>query len=481
MQSMVSSETADRAAILRQLPSIDELLRSTSAKSLVSETGQGRLTDLARNVISDLREKLSNARSDENGGDTKEMLLADAERRLASAWLAEKSSGLNRVINATGVVIHTNLGRAPLSENAKRAIVETAAAYCTLEYDLETGKRGKRGARAEKLLCELTGAEAAVIVNNCAAAAFLVLTVLASGGEVVISRGELVEIGGDFRVPDVLMQSGASLKEVGTTNRTKLADYEKAIGDNTRLILRVHPSNYRIVGFTATPETRELAELAHGRGILFYEDAGSGALFDLSEFGLADEPVIADSINAGVDVVTFSGDKLLGGPQAGLIVGRREIVAKIRKHPLYRALRVDKMTCAALEATLEAYRRETAIEEIPVLKMLSATAQEMHRRTESFAKSLAGKLGDGSLLKFEIIEGSSVVGGGSAPMAHPRTSLIALTHEKLSSAQLETMLRKSDVPVIARVLNDRVVLDLRTVFENEENELLNALADSLIG
>jgi len=473
---MTSSEAVDRAAILRQLPSIDELLRSATAKGLVGETGQTRLTDLARDAIAGLREKLSNAAPDENGDYTKEELLADAESRLASAWFAEKSSGLSHVINATGVVIHTNLGRAPLSENARRAIVETAAGYCTLEYDRETGKRGKRGARVEKLLCELTGAEAAVAVNNCAAAAFLVLTVLAFGGEVVISRGELVEIGGDFRVPDVLSQSGAILREVGTTNRTKLADYEKAIGSDTRLILRVHPSNYRIVGFTATPETQELAELAHRREILFYEDAGSGALFDLSEFGLTDEPVIADSIKSGVDVVTFSGDKLLGGPQSGLIVGRREIVEQIRKHPLYRALRVDKMTYAALEATLEAYRRETAVDEIPVLRMLSTTVEEIHERTERFTKSLSEKLGDDPLLKFEIVDGNSVVGGGSAPMAHPQTSLIALAHEKLSPDEIETRLRKSDIPVIARVLNDKVVLDLRTVFESEEIQLKDALA-----
>ncbi|HTK38022.1 MAG TPA: L-seryl-tRNA(Sec) selenium transferase [Pyrinomonadaceae bacterium] len=472
---MTSSEAVERTAILRQLPSIDELLRSATAKDLVGETGPTRLTDLARNVIGDLRSELSEPNPDDNGDHTKATFLANAESRLANKWIAEKSSGLSRVINATGVVIHTNLGRAPLSESAKRAIVETAAGYCTLEYDVKTGKRGQRGSRAEKLLCELTGAEAAVIVNNCAAAAFLVLTVLASGGEVVISRGELVEIGGDFRVPDVLAQSGSILKEVGTTNRTKLADYDKAISDATRLILRVHPSNYRIVGFTATPATAELAALAHERGILFYEDAGSGALFDLSGFGLADEPVIGDSIKAGVDVVTFSGDKLLGGPQSGLIVGHREIVEKIRKHPLYRALRVDKMTYAALEATLEAYRRQTAIDEVPVLKMLSATGEQMRERTKRFARSLSDKLGGSALLKFEMIEGNSVVGGGSAPMAHPQTSLVALTHEKLSADELEMQLRRSDPPVIARVLNDRVVLDLRTVFDGEEDRLTEAL------
>jgi L-seryl-tRNA(Ser) seleniumtransferase len=473
MHFMTSQEGVARTAIFRQLPSIDELLRSVTAKELAGETGPTRLTDLARNVISDLRAELSQVKPDDNGVYSKESLLAGAESRIAAAWLAEKSSSLSHVINATGVVIHTNLGRAPFSEAAKRAIIETGSSYCTLEYDLESGKRGKRGARAEKLLCELTGVEAAVIVNNCAAAAFLVLTVLAAGGEVVISRGELVEIGGDFRVPDVLEQSGATLREVGTTNRTKLADYEKAIGGSTRLILRVHPSNYRIVGFTAAPTTAELAKLAHRQGILFYEDAGSGALFDLSEHGLSDEPVIADSIKAGVDVVTFSGDKLLGGPQAGLIVGQCEIVEKIRKHPLYRALRVDKMTYAALEATLEAYRRETAVDEIPALRMLSIGVDVLRERAKRFAEKLAQERE--SSLQFSVIEGNSVVGGGSAPMAHPQTSLIALTHDKLSADELEMRLRRSDPPVIARVLNDKVVLDLRTVFASEEGELLNVL------
>jgi seryl-tRNA(sec) selenium transferase len=476
MQFMESSKTAGRTEILRYLPSVDELLRSDVAKDLLCETGPKRLADLSRKAIGELRASLPKARSDEKSDYTKDVLLAAAENLLKSAWDIEKKFELRSVINATGVIIHTNLGRAPLSENAKRAIVETATGYCTLEYDLETGKRGRRGSGAEKLLVELTGAEAAVIVNNCAAAAFLVLTVLASGGEVVISRGELVEIGGDFRVPDVLAQSGAVLREVGTTNRTKQADYERAINDNTRLILRVHPSNYKIVGFTATPATAELAELAHQKGISFYEDAGSGALFNLSEYGLSDEPVISDSIKAGVDVVTFSGDKLLGGPQAGLIVGRREIIERIRKHPLYRALRVDKMAYAALEATLEAFRRETTLQEIPVIKMLSTTSEEILDRTRRFVEKLYLNLKSGSPLKFEIIEGNSVVGGGSAPIVHPKTTLISLRHGEKSADELESELRKSSPPVIARVLNGCVVLDLRTVFESEEKELLGVLA-----
>ena len=382
---------------------------------------------------------------------------------------------MQRVINATGVVIHTNLGRAPLSKNAQKAVADETAGYCTLEYDLETGKRGKRGGSIEKLLAELTGAEAALIVNNCAAAAFLVLKVLGEGGEVVISRGELVEIGGDFRVPDVMAQSGAILREVGTTNRTKLSDYENAINENTRLILKVHPSNYRIVGFTAMPGLAELADLAHRNGILLYEDAGSGALLDLSEYGLTDEPIIPQSIAAGADVVTFSGDKLLGGAQSGLIVGRRETVEKIRKHPLYRALRVDKIIYAALAATLEAFRRETALQEIPVLKMLSMTGDELAARTRHFAHNLDKKFGENHNLKFEVIEGKSVIGGGSAPDVQPPTTLLALKHRQMSVSNLERNLRLSSPPVITRILEDKVLIDLRTVSENEEIELLEVL------
>ena len=372
------------------------------------------------------------------------------------------------------MIIHTNLGRAPLSENATRAI-DAASGYCTLEYDIETGKRGRRGSRAEDLIVELTGAESALIVNNCAAAAFFILTVFASGGEVIISRGELVEIGGDFRVPDVLSQSGATLSEVGTTNRTKLADYEKAINDKTRVILRVHPSNYRIIGFTAAPTLAALTALAKKHKLLLYEDIGSGALIDLSKIGLKDEPVVSKSIIDGADVVTFSGDKLLGGPQAGIIAGRREIIDKLRKHPLYRALRVDKIAYAALEATLSSYRRGNAPNEIPALKMLSATQDEIRERANGMLEKIRSKLTRDSNLKFEIIDGLSAIGGGAAPTVQLETKLLALTHKKMSVSRLEHFLRISVPPVIARIVDDRVVIDLRTVFESEDAELLEVL------
>src|SRR5882672_1883940 len=321
---------------LRGLPSIDALLQTEAAKSLRQAMGAEQLTWLARRVTDELRQEIlgRNSESISPGPDAaRAALLKEAERRLVTAHESELASRMRSVINATGVILHTNLGRAPLSEAALRAVTEVASGYCTLEYDVAGGTRGRRGARAEDLLAQLTGAEAALIVNNCAAAALLVLTVLARDGETIVSRGELVEIGGDFRVPDVMAQSGTRMIEVGTTNRTRLSDYRKAISENTRLIMRVHPSNYRIIGFTATPALRELANLAHDAGLTFYEDAGSGALVDFTEYGIDGEPVISKSIEAGADLVSFSGDKLLGGPQAGLLVGRSEPIERMRRHP----------------------------------------------------------------------------------------------------------------------------------------------------
>lgn len=473
---MKNGRAKNDAETLKNLPPLDQLLQTRTAREILPTAGAKKLTTLTRLAADDVRAALrARISKDENSKFSREDLLGESETRLGELWRAEQTACLRKVINATGVVIHTNLGRAPLSENARRAVAETASGYCTLEYDLKTGQRGRRGARVEQLLAEITGAESALVVNNCAAAAFFVLTALAKGGEIVISRGELVEIGGDFRVPDVMEQSGASLKEVGTTNRTKLADYEKAIGENTRMILRVHPSNYRIVGFTHAPERAELARLAREKNVLFYEDAGSGAIFDLSRYGLTDEPVISDSVKAGADVVTFSGDKLLGGAQAGLIVGKMEAIETLRKHPLYRALRVDKLIYAALEATLLSFQRETAVEEIPVLKMLSLSADELKTRAESFAENLRKSLSGNAELKIETVAGSSVVGGGSAPMVQPATVLLALKHEKFSATRLEEELRRSDPPVIARIFEDKVLIDLRTISEAEETELLKIL------
>lgn len=469
---MKNGKNSATAEILRLLPSVDAVLNSATAQTISMQTGAKHLTEIARKAVDVLRHEVLENRET---AFSRETLLEKAESILSNFWRVEQKASLQRVINATGVIIHTNLGRAPLSVKAIQALANDASRYCNLEYDLESGKRGRRGARAERLLAQLTGAEDALIVNNCAAACVLVLTALAKNGEAILSRGEMVEIGGDFRIPDVMVQSGAILKEVGTTNRTKISDYEREINENTRLILKVHPSNYRIVGFTAAPSLAELAKLAHRNNILLYEDAGSGALVDLSEYGLEDEPVIGQSIAAGVDVVTFSGDKLLGATQSGLIVGKKDVIETLRKHPLYRALRVSKLNYAALEATLEFFNQEKALQEIPVLKMLSVSGEETRQRIENFVENLRAIINVNHHLQFEMIEGQSVIGGGSAPAVQPESTLLALKHQKMSVDKLEQNLRFSQPPVIARILDDRVLIDLRTVSESEEAELLKIL------
>ncbi|HEX8847763.1 MAG TPA: L-seryl-tRNA(Sec) selenium transferase [Pyrinomonadaceae bacterium] len=461
---------------VRALPSVDALLRTETARALRLSVGTQHLTRLARAVTDQMRASLlaeASTNSSANGERSREALMAEATRRLELACRLEASVGLRHVINASGVILHTNLGRAPLSAQARRAIMDEAARYCTLEYNVETGERGRRGARVERLLADLTGAEEALVVNNCAAAALLVLSVFAQGGETIVSRGELVEIGGDFRVPDVMLNSGTRLVEVGTTNRTRLGDYRRAMTEQTRLLMRVHPSNYRIVGFTATPTLADLARLAHEAGLLLYEDAGSGALHDLNRFGLTGEPVIRESIRDGADLVSFSGDKLLGSAQAGLIVGRSNLIEKLRKHPLYRALRADKLTLAALEATLDAHRRE-AFDEIPALHMVALTSEEIERRALSFTSKLLEQAAP-SALQVELVRGESAIGGGSAPTTRPTTILVALTHRELSAEALGKRLRLSSPPVIARIADDRVLLDLRTVADDEEADLLAAL------
>ena len=476
----MTDKTQARQQALRALPSVDALLKTETARNLQDAVGASHLTALARIVTEELRAGIqalqtSTEEAQTNGDYTREALLAEAARRLESACRREAATGLSRVINASGVILHTNLGRAPLSDAARQRVANEAARYCTLEYDVSTGSRGRRGARVEQLLVDLTGAEAALVVNNCAAAALLILTVLAAGGEAILSRGELVEIGGDFRVPDVMMQTGTRLVEVGTTNRTRIMDYERAITGETRLLMRVHTSNYRIVGFTSQPPLAELAELAHKAGLVLYEDAGSGALFDLRPYGLEGEPVIGESIKDGADVVSFSGDKLLGASQAGLIVGRRVIVESLRKHPLYRALRADKLALAALEATLEAHARGASFKEVPMLRMLALNFDEIERRAQTLLSQLRERAPQSSL-RAEIMEGESAIGGGAAPLAHPRTALIALTHEKMSAAELEEKLRSQKPAVIARIVEERVLIDLRTVAEDEEAALLAALA-----
>jgi L-seryl-tRNA(Ser) seleniumtransferase len=464
--------------LLRLLPSIDVLLRTATAGSLQSAVGPEHLRNLARKVTDELRQEIMTTRATpEDASLTEELsragFLEEAERRLVQAHEAETNSGLRRVINATGVILHTNLGRAPLSDAARRAVAQEAAGYCSLEYDLASGKRGRRGARAEDLLVQMTGAEGALVVNICAAAALLILTTLAREGETIVPRGELVEIGGDFRVPEVMAQSATRMIEVGTTNRTNLSDYREAISEKTRLIMRVHTSNYRVVGFTKTPRLRELADLAHDAGLLIYEDAGSGALVDLSDCGITGEPVIRESIGEGVDVVSFSGDKLLGGPQAGLLVGRSAVIEQMRSHPLYRALRADKLRLAALEATLDAYARGASGDEVPAQSFIALSSAEIKARAGQFVERLNRRIDSG--IQLDVIEGESAVGGGAAPTAHLRTALISLTHGDLTANQLEAALRRSTPPVIARIVEDRVLVDLRTVTEAEESEVEQAI------
>ena len=457
--------------LLRSLPSIERLLERPLASRLSAELGRDRVRDLLREITAGLRDQLTRApHSSANfqGSLTEEVELM-LERRAAEC--AQPS--LRRVINATGVLIHTNLGRSPLARQAIEAVAEVGANYSNLEYDLSRGERGKRETHCQELLSRLAGSEAAVLVNNNAAAVMLVLNTLAEGGEVIVSRGELIEIGGSFRIPDVMTKSGATLREVGTTNRTRIADYQRAINDRTKLILRVHPSNYRIIGFTERPSVQEIAQLSHGTGIPSFEDLGSGCLIDLSPYGVKDEPVVAESLNNGISVVSFSGDKMLGGPQAGVIAGSRKIIEQVRANPLMRALRVDKMTYAAFEATLRLYESGAADMEVPLIKAIALTREQIGRRANLFCELVNQSTSGEFTAKIE--QGASVIGGGSAPEVKLPTMLVVLEHSAMSSSSIVEGLRSYRVPIIARMERDRVLLDFRTVGQEEEDIILDAI------
>jgi len=468
---------------LRDIPSVDELLNRPSLAALVAEAGRPYVTERIREVLEEARRQLRSGDRPPGlsgaEGASADNPLADLEQRIARRVQEGLAPSLRSVINATGVILHTNLGRAPLSAEAAERVREAAASYTNLEYDLGAGRRGRRDVHAAGLLRQLLGAPA-IVVNNNAAAVLLVLNTLAEGGEVVVSRGELIEIGGSFRIPEIMRKSGATLREVGATNRTRIADYDAAIGPNTRLLLRVHPSNYRIVGFTERPELAELVAVARRAGLPLLEDLGSGCMFDLRPCGIADEPQARLSLEAGVDLVCFSGDKLLGGPQAGILAGRQELVEKLRRNPLFRALRVDKMTYAALEPTLAAYLRGR-LDDLPVARMIRMPAEEIESRARALAAqwhspgSAAVSAGPGAGLQVEIVAGESLIGGGSTPGQALKTTLLALRHAALSAAQLEERLRAATPPVIARVEEDRVLLDLRTVFPSQEAVLLSIL------
>ena len=458
---------------LRALPSVDDLLNRAALLSLSAKVGREIVTRQTRDVLVRIRSELKST-----SGEANELSdLASIESRIVAAVEALLASSLRGVVNATGVILHTNLGRAPLSSQAIAAIARTAAGYSNLEYDVESGERGKRDVHTARLIAELAGAEAAIVVNNNAAAVFLVLNTLAKGAEVVVSRGELIEIGDGFRIPDIMSESGAVLREVGTTNRTRIRDYERAINERTRLLLRVHPSNFRITGFTERPSLAELVSLGRRAQVPVYEDLGSGCLADLTASGVT-EPVVRASCEAGASVVSFSGDKLLGGPQAGIIAGQKEAIERIRRNPLFRALRVDKLTIAALEITLKAYQRG-ALDEIPTLRMIRLSADEIAARAAHFVERLRPLLPKD--VAIELHEGSFVIGGGSTPDQHLPTRLISIVSGRHSATALEERLRKpeQDLPVIARIEEGRVVLDLRTVFPDEESSLISAVASAV--
>lgn len=457
------SESDRIAQFLRRVPAVDALLKREGIKALAARIGHRRAAEAVRRVLDDLRENIQNDPDAEVSPERLEKeILAGAE--------AAGEFSLRAVINATGVVLHTNLGRAPLAREAVERITGIALQYSNLEYDLEHGERGKRDIHTAQLFSEAVGAEAALVVNNNAAAVFLALNTLAEGAEVVVSRGELIEIGGSFRIPDICAKSGAILRETGTTNRTRAEDFAAAITDRTRMLLRVHPSNFRVVGFTERPSLRELVELAAERHVLLMEDLGSGCITDLTPFGLRHEPTVAGSLRAGVDVVTFSGDKILGGPQAGILLGKRAVLQRIRKNPLFRALRVDKLTIAALEATMALYVRGD-FTAVPAQRMIRASGEEIAARAERLEARLKELPGFSIYLK----NGESVAGGGSTPGQFLATRLITIAHARYSAQDLSSALRRNDPPVIARVEDDRLVLDLRTVLdEGQEQEIVLA-------
>ena len=441
---------------LRGLPSVEVLMSSADGAALTAEYGRPAALETVRAVLQRTRDGL---RAGEHLPTDPAALLQATTADLRRRFLPT----LRPVINATGIIIHTNLGRAPLSVAAQQAVQEAAAQYGTLEFDLDTGKRGSRLRHASDLLAEVTGAEAALVVNNNAAALVLLLSALAQGREVILSRGQLVEIGGGFRVPEVMEQSGAKLVEVGTTNRTRPADYQRAITAQTALLMRAHASNFKIIGFTESATLAEMADVAHRHGLLLVDDLGSGALLDTAPYGLEHEPMVGESLAAGADLVAFSGDKLLGGPQAGILIGRRDLIDRLKQHPLARAVRADKLCLAALTATLDHYRRGEAVQKIPVWQMIARPLTDVRATAERWAAALGGR----------VVEGESAVGGGSLPGETLPTVLLAL--EVPAPDAFAARLREAEKPIIARIAEGRVLFDPRTVLPGQEDALLGTL------
>lgn len=455
--------------MLRNIPKVDKILEWPGIKALIAQYPRPV-------VITAVRETLDQLRADILGGNaTDERLAKEAVIEQVGIALENLNTpGLRRVINGTGVVLHTNLGRAPLSESLRDTMLDVAFGYSTLEFDLETGTRGKRAVHVEELLCSLTGAECAVVVNNNAAAVLLALSSLARGKEVVVSRGELVEIGGSFRIPEVMEQSGAILREVGATNRTHPRDYRAAIGEETALLLKVHTSNFAVVGFTTEVATEALVALGRESALPVMVDAGSGTLVNLSAHGLSGELTVGEYLAAGADLVTFSGDKLLGGPQAGIIVGKRSCLEPMKKHPLLRALRVDKVTLATLEGTLRLYRDEQqALRQIPTLRMMTLPVEELAARARKAVRRMRRALP--ASVSLTTLDGVSQVGGGTFPLLELPTTLITVAVDGLSAQQLEQKLRTRVLPIIGRISQGDFLLDIRTVSEEDVSDIASAL------
>lgn len=453
---------------LRKIPAINTLLERAGAATLSERYSRDETISAVQAIVAHHRDQLANGR--ESTIDfSSPVFFSEVEQLIKE----RRQVNLRRVVNATGIVLHTNLGRAPLAPEAVNAICAVASGYSTLELDIATGNRGSRNSIVEDLLCEVTGAEAAFVVNNCAAAVVLTLAALAEGRDVIVSRGELIEIGGSFRMPDIIRQSGARLVEAGATNKTKLGDYEAAICDDTALLLKSHTSNFKIVGFTAAPTRRELAELAHARGVLLIEDMGSGVLSDRTGSIEHDEPNVADAIEAGVDAVTFSGDKLLGGPQAGVICGTAAVVDRLKKHPLARAVRIDKLCLAALEATLRLYAQGLRERAIPVLKMLNRDATLI----KDSARNLSSRLSALPNVNCKIVETTSFAGGGSLPGEALSSFAVAVEHARHSPDDCLERLRRRETPVIGRIHQGRLILDCRTLLDGDEAVIANAFAN----
>jgi L-seryl-tRNA(Ser) seleniumtransferase len=462
--------------MLKQIPKVDELLATDGVKRLLQRYPHEVVRDGIRNGLERIRQQILGA--GDPGTITEESFSISHLLPLFAAEIAKQvSPHLRRVINATGVVIHTNLGRSPLSERALRHVVEVSQGYSNLEYDLSEGTRGSRYTHVEEVILRLSKAEGEVVVNNNAGAVLVALNTIAAGREVIVSRGELIEIGGAFRIPDVMARSGAVLREVGTTNRTHLRDYEEAINSNTALLLKVHTSNYRVVGFTAEVSLEELVQLGRQYTLPVMDDLGSGCLIDLSAYGLAKEPTVQAAVQSGVDVVTFSGDKLLGGPQAGIIVGRKVLIDQIKTNPLTRALRIDKLTLAALEATLIAYLSEgEAIKEIPCLRMLIAPMEQIRKRAKRLQRLIKQQT---DMASIEVIQEQSQVGGGALPLQILPTWALAVKPSQATCQTLEAALRALDLPIIARIADDRLLLDLRTIRDEEFQAIAHGMAQAL--